>query len=287
MVRNPSRELVPGDERSPLVLKIGGRALEAEGAPAELAADIAAHHGGLVLVHGGGNEVSDWCARLSLVPRFIDGLRVTDHETLDVAVAVLAGLANKRLVALLREAGVDAVGLSAADGGIVETELHPDHARLGRVGTVSAVRPALLETLLAQGRTPVLSSIGSLGTELLNLNADELAAALAGALRASTLVLLSDAPGVVIGERIVARLASSEVERMLRNPEVKDGMVAKLKAARGALESGVQRVRIAAWSGPGTLRDLIEESDRGTTLLAGQHEGDPAWAHATEEREHG
>ena len=270
MVRTRTKASRPAPKPVPtVVLKIGGRALEAPGAPQQLAREIAARSGRMILVHGGGGEVSDWCTRLSIEPRFVEGLRVTDAETLDVAVAVLAGLANKRLVAQLRQAGVDAVGLSALDGGMVELELHPDHGLLGRVGTVRSVSPALLETLLAQGRTPVLASVGSLAGELLNLNADELAAALAAALRAHTLVLLSDAPGVRLGERVVPSLAAQEIDGVLGNPEVRDGMVAKLRAARRALDAGVGRVRIAAWSGPGTLRSLTGDGVAGTTLSAG------------------
>src|SRR5439155_19173945 len=118
------------------------------------------------------------------------GLRVTDPETLEVAVAVLAGLANKRLVASLRAGGVDAVGLSGVDG-VVDAELHPEAVRLGAVGRVGAIRPALLGTLLERGAVPVLASIAAVGEALVNLNADDLAAALAAALGARCLIFLS------------------------------------------------------------------------------------------------
>jgi acetylglutamate kinase len=251
----------------PAVIKIGGRALEMPGAPEQLAAEVAALARPALLVHGGGHEVSRWCARLSIPPRFIDGLRVTDAETLEVAVAVLAGLANRRLVALLRHAGVDAVGLAALDGGIVEVEPHPNAAALGRVGVVRRVREALLAALLAGNRTPVLASIGDWRGELLNLNADELAASLAAALGADTLVLLSDAPGVVLGGRRVSAIAPEELADLRAHPEVRDGMVAKLDAAGKAMAGGVRRVRIAAWSGPGTLGELLGGGTGGTTIV--------------------
>ncbi len=161
--------------KAPLVIKLGGRALEGPGARHELATAIAALEEPAVVVHGGGAEVSDWCLRLGLTPRFLDGLRVTDPPTLEVAVAVLAGLANKRLVAALRAAGVDAVGLSAIDGGIAAAELHPEAERLGEVGRVRAVAPALLETLLGRGHLPVLASIAAVAGRLLNVNADDFA----------------------------------------------------------------------------------------------------------------
>jgi acetylglutamate kinase len=245
------------DVRAPVVIKLGGRALEAPGAARELAAALAATPGPLVLVHGGGAEVSAWCARLGIEPRFLDGLRVTDAATLEVAAAVLAGLANKRLVAALREAGVDAVGLSALDGGIATATLHPAAERLGEVGCVRSISPALIETLLAQGHVPVLASIAAYGSRLLNINADDFAAALAAALGARALVLLSDTPGLILEGGRVARLSDAELERAREHPDVQGGMRPKLEAAQAALEAGVPRVHITAWEGPGTLRDLL------------------------------
>lgn len=253
---------------TPVVVKLGGRSLEASGASRELATELARLSGGSLLVHGGGSEVTEWCTRLGIAPRFLDGLRVTDPDTLEVAVAVLAGLANTRMVATLRDAGVDAVGLSALDGGTVEVERHADASRLGAVGQVVAVHPQLLEMLLAQGRTPVLASIGAAGGQLLNLNADDLAAGLAGALHSRALLLLSDTPGLKLDGRVVARLAGREITAALAHPDVKDGMRPKLRAAVAAIAAGAQRVVIGAWAGPGTLTALLEGEGGGTTLLA-------------------
>jgi acetylglutamate kinase len=270
-----------------VVLKIGGRALEpvpavaggfaaakggtqALGVPAvaALAADLASIGAPVVIVHGGGAEVTAWCERMTIAPRFLDGLRVTDPPTLEVAAAVLAGLANKRLVAQLRHAGLDAVGLAALDGGTVDAVRHPRAASLGAVGAVHAVHPALLETLLGQGRIPVVASLCDCDGALLNLNADDLAAALAGALHARALVLLSDAPGLVLEGAVVPRLDPDSLAAALRHPDVQGGMRPKLAAARAALEAGVSRVHIAAWSGPGTLHALLAGAGAGTTLFA-------------------
>jgi len=252
---------------APTIIKLGGRALEAPGAAHELAADLAAVPGASLLIHGGGAEVTEWCEKLGIAPRFLDGLRVTDPATLEVAVAVLSGLANKRLVATLRAAGVDAVGLAAMDGGTVEAARHADAARLGAVGRVVSVRPQLLETLLAQGRMPVLASIGADGEQMLNINADDLASGIAAALGAKALVLLSDTPGLKLDGRIVSRLAAHEVAAALAHPDVKDGMRPKLHAAAAAIEAGAQRVVIGAWAGPGTLTALLR-GESGTTLTA-------------------
>jgi len=256
----------------PIVIKLGGRALEAPGAARELASEVAHLSSSVILVHGGGVEVTEWCTRLGIAPRFFEGLRVTDPETLDVAVAVLGGLANKRLVATLRAAGVDAVGLSALDGGTIESTRHAHASTLGAVGQVTEVHPQLLETLLAQGRTPVLASIAAAGEQLLNLNADDLAAGLAGAVRARALVLLSDASGLKLDGRVVPRLGADEIASALAHPDVKNGMRPKLRAAAAAIEAGAQRVVIGAWTGPGTLTALIAGEGGGTTLLAGAWE---------------
>jgi len=259
-----------------VVVKLGGRSLETlPGDPGAgvssaraIAAELASLSETLLVVHGGGAEVSAWSERLGIEPRFHDGLRVTDDATLEVATAVLAGLANKRLVATLRAAGVDAVGLAALDGGVVEIEPHPEARALGAVGRVRAVHPGLLEMLLAAGRTPVLASIGARDGALVNLNADDLAAALAGALHARALVLLSDVAGVRLGGATVPRLSLVSLEAALAHPEVQGGMRPKLRAARAALAAGVQRVHIAAWEGPGTLAALLGGEERGTTIVA-------------------
>jgi acetylglutamate kinase len=252
------------------VIKIGGRSLEAPGALDELAAEVASLSDDALLVHGGGREVSDWCERFALEPRFVEGLRVTDPQTLEVVTAVLAGLANKRLVAGLSAAAVRAIGLSALDGGLVEVEPHPDAGRLGAVGSVRRVNVSLLRELLALGLVPVIASIGAADGALLNLNADDLAVAIAAALATPTLVLLSDAPGLVIDGGIVARLEASDLDAALAHRDVRDGMIVKLRAAKAALSGGVGRVRIGAWSGRGTLAALLGSDDVGTTV----HRGD-------------
>jgi acetylglutamate kinase len=249
-----------------VVLKLGGRALEAPGAIEALGHGAASLGEPLVLVHGGGAEVSAWSARLGLEPRFAHGLRVTDRATLEVAVAVLAGLANTRLVAALRAAGVDAVGLTALDGGIATVVPHADAARLGEVGRVAAVTPALIESLLAAGRVPVLASIGASGARLLNVNADDLAAAVAGALGARALVLLSDTPGVRIGRAVVGHVTPDALGALLAHPEVTGGMQPKLAAARAALEAGVPEVRITAWAG--SFEALLAPDGPGTRFVA-------------------
>ena len=266
-----ARETFP----QPLVVKLGGRALEAPGALSECAAALreAGTSGrsarALLVVHGGGAEVTAWCTRAGLEARFAGGLRVTDAPTLEIAAAVLAGLANKRLVAALRARGLDAVGLSALDGGILRVKRHPEAAVLGEVGAVEAVDTSLLADLLAAGRTPVLASLGDDGAgALLNLNADDVAAAVASALPAHDLLLLSDTPGLQLGGKMVRSLDPASLANALLNPEVTGGMLPKLRAAQSALAAGVRHVHIASWQGPGTIAAVLEGTAVATTCSA-------------------
>ena len=254
-----------------LVLKLGGRALEAPAALEECAEALreASTTRPTLIVHGGGAEVTAWCARLGLETHFADGLRVTDAPTLEVAAAVLSGLANKRLVAALRARGVDAVGLSALDGGIAHARRHARASVLGEVGEIAGVDATLLTALLAAGRVPVLASLGDDGRgALLNLNADDLAAAVAAALSARVLVLLSDTPGLVLGGELARTLDEAALEGVLARADVTGGMRPKLRAARLALAAGVETVAIAAWQGPDTIAALLAGTATGTQLHA-------------------
>lgn len=250
----------------PLVVKLGGRALEAPGAAREFARELAALERRAIVVHGGGAEVTAWCEKLGIESRFEAGLRVTDTATLEVATAVLAGLANKRLVATLRAAGVHALGMAALDGGVLEVERHGNGA-LGEVGQVVGANAAALEHLLGFGCTPVIASIAAnAGGELLNVNADDAASAIAVAVRATDLVLLSDTPGLKLNGAIVRELRWSQFEATLEHPQVVGGMKPKLAGAMAAVRAGVERVHIASWNGPGTLDGLLVERTHGTML---------------------
>ena len=250
---------------APVVIKLGGRALEAGPAVAELAADLARLAAPAVVVHGGGFEVSQWCERLGIAPRRVDGLRVTDAGTLEVVVAVLAGLANKRLVAALRHHGLDAVGLAALDGGLITCGPHPLPS-LGRVGEPRAAHLGLVRELWTAGRLPVIASIGALAGELINLNADDVAVTLAAAAGAQDLIMLSDAPGLILDGVRVARLGAGDLAEALDHADVKDGMRAKLRAIAQACAAGVVRVHLGAWEGPGTLRRAFSGEWSGTRI---------------------
>ena len=250
---------------APVVVKLGGRALESAVALSELAADLARLPGPTVLVHGGGAEVNAWCERLGITPRQVGGLRVTDDATLEVVVAVLAGLANKRLVAGLRHAGLDAVGLAAVDGSLIECAPHP-RASLGKVGVPRAAQLGLVRGLCETGRLPVIASIGALDGQLVNLNADDVAVMIAAAAGAQDLVMLSDAPGVLLEGRRVGHLDAERLAGALAHSDVSGGMRVKLHAIARALEGGVVRVHLGAWSGPGTLLRAFSDDWDGTRI---------------------
>jgi acetylglutamate kinase len=208
---------------------------------------------GRVIVHGGGKEIADLQNRLGLTPRFIDGLRVTDEDSLAVAEMVLSGRVNKRLVARLVAAGIPAVGLSGVDMGLVRVErmVHPA-GDLGRVGRVVAVRGEVLLPWLAAGLVPVVSPI-SLGLDgaTYNVNADQVALALARALEARALVFVSNVPGVLVDGVQVPRLTAEQMEVLIAGGQINGGMVPKARAALEAVRGGVRAVRITDLHGLG------------------------------------
>ncbi|HSJ16147.1 MAG TPA: acetylglutamate kinase, partial [Longimicrobiales bacterium] len=242
-----------------MVVKVGGAAL-ADAAWLERFAACAAHSSApLLIVHGGGPEISALSQALGIPVEWHEGRRVTTPAVLDAAAMVLTGLINKRLVAALVCAGVDAIGLSGIDGGLVRAAIARD-GTLGRVGRVSAVRAGLLQRLSADGSTIVLSPI-SLGEDggALNVNADEVAAAVAIAVGASELVFLTDVAGVRGAGGVAAALGAREAAELVASGAASGGMAVKLAAACSALEAGVSAVRI------GDLETLTSAS-AGTVL---------------------
>jgi acetylglutamate kinase len=205
----------------------------------------------------GGNEVDDpaWLARLAQAlaerggralgaePEWVDGLRVTSPEALKVVAMVLSGLVNKRLVAALLGAGVDAVGVSGEDGALLRARVAQGGA-LGRTGEVQRVRTTLLLAWLDQGLTPVLSPV-SRGPDgaALNVNADDAAAAVAEALRADALLFVSNVPGVLAGGEVLPALDLGQVEALIADGTAQGGMAPKLRAAaRAAGSTGAVRI---------------------------------------------
>ncbi len=246
---------------TPVTIKIGGTAGQ-HAAGLDLVARAAPPD--TVVVHGGGNEVADWSRRLGLEPRTHDGLRVTDPATLEVVVAVLGGLVNTRLVAAFETAGRQAVGLTGADGGLLR--LRRRDPALGDVGEVIGADPALLQVLVAAGILPVVASVGLLEGDLLNVNADEAAGAIA-ATRDGLLLLCTDVPGVQLDGRVLDRLDAAIAERMLQDGSASAGMRPKLRAALVAARAGCE-VRIVDGRSASDLERALAGAGAGTEVTA-------------------
>lgn len=222
----------------PITIKLGGVAGQHAASVGAVATSAPA---GTVVVHGGGAEVAEWSRRLGLEPRTHDGLRVTDPATLDVVVSVLGGLVNTRLVAQLAAAGRPAIGLTGADANLLR--LRRRERELGEVGDVEACNPGVLETLIGAGLLPVVASVGlAADGSLLNVNADEVAGAIAAA-RGGLLLLCTDVPGVQLDGEVLDRLDAPTAERMLADGSASAGMRPKLRAALVAARAGCE-VRI-------------------------------------------
>lgn len=226
------------------VVKIGGAALTDAAWLSNFAEAVAAARTPLVIVHGGGPDITTLSDRLGIEVRWHEGRRVTPPDALDVAAMVLTGRLNKRIVGALLSAGVDAIGLSGIDGGLLRAEI-VEHGALGRVGRISRVRVELLRALLAHGHTVVVSPI-SLGEDgdSLNVNADDAAAAIATSLEAIELVFLTDVPGVRDGVDVRPWLDAGEAAALVSSGVAAGGMGVKLDAAVKALSNGVTAVRI-------------------------------------------
>jgi acetylglutamate kinase len=230
------------------VIKLGGRTQSDVRLPAAIA-DLSRQGRGrsLVVVHGGGDQISDLQRRLGREPRFVDGRRVTTADDLDLVRMVLSGQANKALVAALLNGGVRALGLSGEDAALLEGRL-AFGGTLGEVGTPARVAVALLRTLLDAGLTPVISPVArNIESGMpLNVNGDDAAAAIAAALGASELVFVADVPGVLDARgELIRELTVSQAQQLIASGGATGGMIAKLQAAEPALHAGVQCVRIA------------------------------------------
>lgn len=235
-----------GRDGAAVVLKIGGSVAGQD--EAALALVVALHDGGLplVVVHGGGPLIGEWSARAGLESRFERGLRVTDPATRDVAVAVLAGLVNTTLVARLIARGVPAVGLSGVDGGMLRAEREPD---LGLVGRIMMVDSSLVDDLVAAGRLPVVApaALATDDGEVLNVNGDSAAGALAAGLGARLLAFITDVPGVRGADgKVIPVLGRERAKALVDDGTIEGGMRPKVEACLIAAASGCRAAIVAA-----------------------------------------
>ncbi|MDR7517120.1 MAG: acetylglutamate kinase [Armatimonadota bacterium] len=257
-----------------VVVKYGGSIMDGE--PADtLAEDLVLLQGAgvrPVLVHGGGPEITRMLDRLGKPSRFVNGLRVTDQETMDVVEMVLAGRANKALVARLAAAGGRAVGLSGKDGGLLRARPLAGPEDLGLVGEVEEVDPTVVRVLAEHGFIPVVASVGwGRDGRTYNLNADHAAAALAGALGAGKFIVLTDVPGILTGQppqaEVLSTATAAQVRALVAEGVISRGMIPKVEACLTALEAGVPSAHIIDGRQPhGLLVELFTEQGVGTMI---------------------
>lgn len=234
---------------APFVIKVGGQELDNPAFVSGLAEVVRSMATPPVIVHGGGRGSTRLAERLNVETRFVDGLRVTDDATLEVAIMGLVGLASTTIVTGLVSGGVRALGLCGADAALVR--VRPNARReLGWVGQPTAVDAQRLQALLHAGFVPCLAPI-SLGEDgrLYNVNADTVAAAVAAALDAPALAMVTATPGVLDGGNVIPRLTPSRIDDLINNGIIRDGMIPKTRAACDALAAGVRRVLILDLAG--------------------------------------
>lgn len=257
-----------------VVVKCGGSSIgpagrESLAALAEGVAALASAGMLPVVVHGGGPQIGEMLRRVGKQPQFRDGLRVTDAETLEIARMVLVGAVNRDIVGALNASGLVAVGLSGEDARSVTARRR--EPQLGYVGDVSTVDTSLLEDLLAAGRVPVVATIAVDGSgQPLNVNADTFAAAVAVALGAERLVLLTDVDGIRAdssdpGSRIPA-LSADEIDGLLEEGALTGGMLPKARACAHAVRHGVARAHVLDGRGAEALLGLLRGSSAGTVV---------------------
>ena len=259
-----------------VVIKFGGNAMVDPDLSRTFAEDIVLLRSvGMkpVVVHGGGPQIGDLLGRLGKESEFRDGLRVTDAETLDVARMVLVGKVGRDIVGSINVHGAYAVGLSGEDGGMIRAEARDPE--LGFVGNIVKVNPNIVERLMAEEMIPVISTIGSDGAgQAYNINADTVAGALAGALRAEKAVYLTDVPGLLADvddpESIIAQATVPELRGLIDDGTIAGGMIPKVDACIHAVESGAAAAHMLDGRVPHVLLlELFTDSGIGTKITSG------------------
>ncbi|MBQ7355887.1 MAG: acetylglutamate kinase [Clostridia bacterium] len=225
----------------------------------------------VVLVHGGGPEINETMEKFNKKPEFVDGLRVTDKETVDIVQMVLAGKVNKSLVTLLQMNGGHAVGLSGIDGGLIEAKIKDE--RLGYVGKITKIRPQPINDLLEKNYIPVISTVaGDKHGNVYNINGDTAAAHIAGALHAERLLMMTDIAGILRDKddpaSLIPELTVSEAEGLKADGVVSGGMIPKVDCCITALEEGVKNVTILDGRIPHSiLMELLTDEGAGTMVV--------------------
>lgn len=265
---------------SKVVIKYGGSAMIDEKLKSAVMEDIILmKYIGVdpIIVHGGGKEISSQLKKVGKETKFIDGCRVTDHETMEITEMVLSGKVGKSIVRQLHVHGVNAVGISGKDGGLLTCE-SVAHKEMGCVGNVTHVKPQLLHTLINDDFIPVISPVG-IDDEgnTYNINADQAALAIASALEADKLIYLTDVPGVLSipdqEDSLLSVISSKEIKGLIKSGVISGGMIPKINCCKEAVDQGVSKVHILDGRVPHSM--LIEMfTDKGIgTMVVPSHKG--------------
>ena len=234
-------------ESKTFVIKYGGAAMRDERLKVSFAQDVTILRKigiNIIIVHGGGKDITDLASTLNIPNRFVDGQRYTDEKMVDVVLMVLAGKLNKEIVNLINTNGGNAVGLCGIDNGLLKAQ-RTTEKDLGLVGDVSFVNTNFLNLLLNNGTMPVIAplAVGE-DNKILNVNADLAAGAIATALKAEKLVYLSDIEGVLVDKQLVSSLTHAEAESLIERGAIHSGMIPKVRSAFTTLDAGVNKVHI-------------------------------------------
>ena len=262
-----------------VVVKYGGNAMVSEELREQVMEDIVLLWlvgVRVVLVHGGGPEINDMMNRLGKKPEFVDGLRVTDQETVDIVQMVLAGKVNKTLVKLLEVKGGKAMGISGMDGGLIEARMK--RAELGYVGSITGVNIEPVMDLLEKGYIPVISTLGcDKEGNTYNINGDTAAAFIAGALGAERLIMMTDIAGVLRDKNdpntLIPELTIGEAVKLFEEKVIAGGMIPKVECCIDAIHRGVERVIIMDGRVPHSiLMEILTDEGAGTMVYGEETE---------------
>ena len=234
-------------ESKTFVIKYGGAAMRDMHLQESFAKDVTILRKigiNIIIVHGGGKDITDLASAMNIPTRFVDGQRYTDEKMIDVVLMVLAGKLNKEIVNFINTNGGNAIGLCGMDNGLLKAKKTTEKD-LGLVGTVSFVNIGLLNLLLNNGMMPVVAPLGvGDDNKILNINADLAAGAIATALKAEKLVYLSDIEGVLVDKQLVSSLTLLEAESLIERGAIHSGMIPKVRSAFATLDAGVNKVHI-------------------------------------------
>lgn len=260
---------VPANKQSLTVIKIGGSTLGNHDTTLMDLVELQKKGEKFVVIHGGGKTISEWMEKQGIRPKFVNGLRVTDSQSLDIVVAVLTGVINKSIVASINSLGGRAIGISGADGNMVSAEIADPE--LGYVGKIKSVDTAPIEAILEAGYIPVIAPVGIHSdsddhSKLLNINADTVAGYVSSSINADRMVFLTDVEGVLdSSKRLISRMTKRQADSLVASHVIDGGMIPKMEACIEALLGGAIS-QIVDGRAPGALKDVVSGHKLGTRI---------------------